>query len=38
MAVYASFLIVIKWGKSWRVGSKEAYWAIVKNGGEGAKM
>jgi hypothetical protein len=38
MAVYASFLIVIKYGKSWRSQSRVAYWAIVMNGGEGAEM
>lgn len=29
MAVYASFLVVIRFGKSWRSESKSLYWGIV---------
>lgn len=35
MAVYASFLIVIKFGKRWRSSSKQAYWTLVQKGQEG---
>lgn len=31
LVVNLSFLIVIKWGKSWRSSSRDVYWRYVKN-------
>lgn len=30
LAFYASFLVVIKYGKKWRAASRETYWKLVQ--------
>lgn len=30
MAIYSSFLIVVKYGKSWRKASRKTYWRYVE--------
>ncbi|KAH7884237.1 major facilitator superfamily domain-containing protein [Phlebopus sp. FC_14] len=33
LAITMTFLIVIKWGKSWRIASRKRYWAYVASSG-----
>ncbi|KAG1843334.1 hypothetical protein DFJ58DRAFT_38686 [Suillus subalutaceus] len=32
LAITMTFLIVIKWGKSWRIASRKRYWGYVADG------
>ena len=33
LAITLTFLVVIRWGKDWRVASRKRYWAYVASSG-----